>query len=166
MNKTSKFHSKHHNQKWYYELTLIFAKYAFNSFSDSSYVCFAIQNFLIPSWRFCSNSSYTYRWNYEKKLYHRTCFDSLRLLFGGNLHLLLQENSTRSQEEKKLILQHSAKHTCRSNFSERLISFNCYVHLFMYCYFVFVICSRVYFNIFQVICFLEIHLYLVKQNLI
>ena len=33
MKKTSKFHSKHHNQKWYYELTLIFAKYAFNSFA-------------------------------------------------------------------------------------------------------------------------------------
>ena len=52
-------------------------------------------------WRFCSSSSYMYRWNYEKKLNHRSCFDSLRFLFGGNLHLLLQENSTRSQEEEK-----------------------------------------------------------------
>ena len=99
--KTSKFHSKHHNQKWYYELTLIFAKYAFNSFSELSYACLALQIFPIPIWRFCSHSSYTYRWNYEKKLKHRTCFDFRWLLFGGSLHLLLQENSTRSQEEEK-----------------------------------------------------------------
>ena len=52
------------------------------------------------------------------------------------------------KKKKKLILQQSAKHTCRSNFSERLTSFNCYVHLFMYCYFILVICSRNYFKIF------------------
>ena len=52
------------------------------------------------------------------------------------------------KKKKKQILQQSAKHTCRPNFSERPISFNCYVHSFMYCYFISVICSRVYFNIF------------------
>ena len=84
------------------------------------------------------------RWNSEMKMKHGTR-SFVWQNFGGNLNLLLQEISTRSQEAGVQF------------FSERLIPFNYllfyfvfYCFCFLSCFFSFILvnCGRVFFNLF------------------